>query len=103
MLPAMVAGRLRLPAVVGLLTGALFVVFLVGLAPHLVHHLFDPHPTPADCPFATVADRQHAMPASAVTVVAAETSVPALPPTTPTLRVVALAAAPARAPPLTVS
>ncbi|HEV8640666.1 MAG TPA: hypothetical protein VGV13_06165 [Methylomirabilota bacterium] len=99
----MMAGRLRLPAVVGLLTGALFVVYVVGLAPHLVHHLFDPHQPQTDCPFATAAERQHATPAAAVTVVTAMASVPLTRPAPPNLPVVVLAAASARAPPVTAS
>jgi hypothetical protein len=46
--------------VCGLLTVGLFLVFVAGLAPHLVHHLFEdePHATTSDCPFASLAERQ---------------------------------------------
>ncbi|HXG15456.1 MAG TPA: hypothetical protein VNK50_04360 [Calidithermus sp.] len=42
-----------------LLVLAAFVSFVVGLAPHLVHHLFDSHTTAAgeECPFAAAGDR----------------------------------------------
>jgi hypothetical protein len=46
-----------------LLTVLGLLVFLVGLGPHLVHHVFDGHDglTPSEaCPFATAAERQHA-------------------------------------------
>ncbi|OLC17386.1 MAG: hypothetical protein AUH29_01940 [Candidatus Rokubacteria bacterium 13_1_40CM_69_27] len=103
MLAAMVAGRLRLPAIVGCLTGALFVVYVVGLAPHLVHHLFDPHQTQADCPFATAAEREHAMPVAVVTVVTPVTAVSLPPPPTLDLPVTVPAVASARAPPVIAS
>jgi hypothetical protein len=47
--------------VCSLLSAVFFLVFLIGLSPHLVHHVFDEHEDLASdeaCPFATVADRQ---------------------------------------------
>lgn len=44
-----------------LLSAVFFVVFLSGISPHLVHHIFDEHEDLASagaCPFATVAERQ---------------------------------------------
>jgi hypothetical protein len=49
-----------------------FVVYVVELSPHLVHHLFDHDDAQVDCPFATAADRQHP---AAVPVVALATAV----------------------------
>lgn len=48
----------------GLLTVGLFLVFVAGLAPHLVHHLFEDesHATTSDCPFASLAERQPGAP-----------------------------------------
>lgn len=45
-----------------LLSAVFLLVFLIGLSPHLVHHVFDEHEdlaSPEACPFATVAERQH--------------------------------------------
>ena len=45
-----------------LLIVVFFAVFVVELSPHLVHHLFDDDQEQAaqsDCPFATIAERQH--------------------------------------------
>jgi hypothetical protein len=40
----------------------IFATYLVGLSPHLVHHLFDHDQAQVDCPFALVAERQQASP-----------------------------------------
>ncbi|OLC00939.1 MAG: hypothetical protein AUH30_01485 [Candidatus Rokubacteria bacterium 13_1_40CM_68_15] len=51
------------PLTVGrVLVALMFGAYLVGLAPHLVHHLFDHDQAQVDCPFALVAERQHASP-----------------------------------------
>jgi hypothetical protein len=51
----------------GLLAVGLFLVFVAGLAPHLVHHLFDDeaHAATSDCPFASFSERQPGAPAAA--------------------------------------
>jgi hypothetical protein len=48
----------------GLLTAGLFLVFFAGLAPHVVHHLFEgeSHARTSDCPFASLAERQPGAP-----------------------------------------
>lgn len=44
----------------GLLVAVFLALFVVALAPHLVHHAFDDdHAVQRDCPFTTIADRQH--------------------------------------------
>jgi len=46
----------------GLLAAAFLLAFVLGLSPHLVHHLFEAHEhgAAADaCPFATAAERVH--------------------------------------------
>jgi hypothetical protein len=55
-------GGNRPRALFGLLTAAAFCVFVVGLAPHLVHHVFDHEHVQPDCPFATAAERHQAAP-----------------------------------------
>jgi len=35
----------------------LFLSFVIGQAPHTVHHLFEPEHTGDECPFATAGDR----------------------------------------------
>lgn len=47
----------------------LFVVYVAGLSPHLVHHLFDHDAQQSDCPFAAVAERQSAASIAAMTLV----------------------------------
>jgi hypothetical protein len=47
-----------------LLSGFFFGAFLLGLSPHLVHHLFEDHQdhervSGDACPFATVLEREH--------------------------------------------
>jgi len=46
----------------GVLVGLIFSVYLVALAPHLVHHLLEHDHVQPDCPFAMAAERQHASP-----------------------------------------
>jgi len=57
--------------------------FVVGLSPHLVHHLLEPdhHETAAadDCPFAALADRQPAAAPPAAPVVDAQPAAAPLP------------------------
>ena len=53
--------RLYAPLTVGRVFVALmFAAYLVGLAPHLVHHLLEHDQAQPDCPFAMAAERQHA-------------------------------------------
>jgi len=44
-------------SLLGFLAAACFLVFLIGQAPHLVHHLFEPAHGQTDCAFASGADR----------------------------------------------
>jgi hypothetical protein len=39
------------------LAALLFLAFVIGQAPHTVHHLFEPDHAEAECPFATAGDR----------------------------------------------
>jgi hypothetical protein len=86
-----------------LCTLGVLLAFIVGLSPHLVHHLFEPgHRTVADeCPFATAADRE---PGAAEGIVAPAAPAPPatwLVPTAPAAPPrFAVAPAGARAPPL---
>ncbi len=60
--------RLYAPLTVGRVFVALmFAAYLVGLAPHLVHHLLEHDQAQPDCPFAMAAERQHASPAPDIT------------------------------------
>src|SRR5919201_345305 len=54
--------RTRPRALFGLLTAAAFGLFVVGLAPHLVHHVFDHEHVQPDCPLAMAAERHQAAP-----------------------------------------
>ena len=63
-----------------LLVGALFVAYLVAQAPHLVHHLFEPDETQADCVFLAAAERHQAAPTDDPTPPAAGTEVSVVPP-----------------------
>ena len=47
----------------GAVVALMFAAYLVGLSPHLVHHLLDHDLAQLDCPFAMAAERQHASPA----------------------------------------
>ncbi|MCL6640024.1 MAG: hypothetical protein K6T92_01495 [Candidatus Rokubacteria bacterium] len=53
-----------------LLVLAAFVTFVVGLAPHLVHHLFEPDAAHDDCPFAAASERAQPIVGPAITLVA---------------------------------
>src|SRR5215470_19547732 len=46
----------------------LFMVYVIGVAPHLVHHVFDHDHAQAECPFAAAGDRQHAATAAVVAI-----------------------------------
>jgi hypothetical protein len=48
------------------LAALLFLAFVVGQAPHTVHHLFEPEHAEADCPFATAGDRLPGLDAAGV-------------------------------------
>jgi len=60
-------GELRYPPrtmrrICSLLCAVFLLVFLVGLSPHLVHHVFDPHDdlaAPEACALSTAAERHH--------------------------------------------
>ncbi|HEV8393088.1 MAG TPA: hypothetical protein VGQ37_02390 [Vicinamibacterales bacterium] len=55
-------------AILGLVFAGFLAAFVVGISPHLVHHLFDDDHEQADCPFASVAERQQGVtPSIAVT------------------------------------
>lgn len=84
----------------GLLTAVAVCVFVVGLAPHLVHHVFDHEHVQPDCPFAMAAERHHAAPELVAAVLGPDVA-PEAPVTGPDrgLTAVALRPASARAPP----
>jgi hypothetical protein len=72
------------PRTVGLALGrilvlASFVTFVVGLAPHLVHHLFETDAAHDDCPFAAAGERTQPIVGPALTLVAAEAPVARVP------------------------
>jgi hypothetical protein len=90
----------------GLLTVGLFLVFVAGLAPHLVHHLFEdkPHATTSDCPFASLAERQPgAQLLESASWVDASAGVPVAVPDDGMAPVLARPASEARAPPIAAS
>jgi hypothetical protein len=71
----------RLTAILGLVFAGFLAAFVVGISPHLVHHLFDDDHQQADCPFASVAERQPGLTASTAVAIATTqiTAPPALP------------------------
>lgn len=92
----------RSRAVLALLTTAAFCVFVVGLAPHLVHHVFEHDEVQPECPFAAISEHQQGLTTAPVLLVLAETpDAPALQPADLLRAPRALAAADARAPPST--
>ena len=93
-------GGNRPRALLGLLTAAAFCVFVVGLAPHLVHHIFDHEHVQPDCPFAMAAERHQAAPELVPAVLMPDVAPEALP-AGPDHGVTAVALRPAsaRAPP----
>ena len=94
----------RLRSATGLLTIGLFLAFVVGQAPHLVHHLFEPEHTRADCAFASSAERSHALTVDVVTLFHAGLLEPAAPaPDRASLPSATLSPDEARAPPLSVA
>jgi len=87
-----------------LLSAAALATFTLAVAPHLVHHLFEPGDTGPDCPFATTAERLPGDTAVAVTVSTGDTaSAPVIPPPPAALPSTPPARAAARAPPLRAS
>ncbi|SRR5712692_6404138 len=87
-----------------LLSAAVLATFTLAVAPHLVHHLFEPGDTGPDCPFATTAERLQGDTAVAITVSPGDTT-PArvIPPPPAALPSTPPAPAAARAPPLRAS
>jgi len=55
------------PTLGRVLVTILFATYLVGLAPHLVHHLLEHDQVQPDCPFAMAAERQHPSPVPDIT------------------------------------
>jgi len=49
-----------------LVAALLFLTFVIGQAPHTVHHLFDPEYLGDECPFATAGERLPGVDADAV-------------------------------------
>src|SRR5262245_53081693 len=95
--------RLYAPLTVGRVFIALmFAAYLVGLAPHLVHHLFDHDQAQVDCPFALVAERQHASPVPVIAPLPSPIVTSVVTPTPePPARDLSLTRIAARAPPAT--
>ena len=62
----------RVTAILGLVFAGFLAAFVVGISPHLVHHLFDDDHGKSECPFASVGERQHGL-----TTVSADTFAPA--------------------------
>lgn len=82
------------------LVAAAFLTFVVGLAPHLVHHLFEPEAGAQDCPFAAAGDRAQPIVSPAVSLVAAAAALAVVPPPAPPAVPAVETGAPAvRAPP----
>jgi hypothetical protein len=84
-----------------LLVLAAFVTFVVGLAPHLVHHLFEPGALAHDaCPFAAAGERAQPIVGPAITLAAADAPVAGVPAPPPPAAVAPSVRPPAvRAPP----
>lgn len=61
--------RLRVLAVLRLLTAGYFLAFVVAQSPHLVHHLFRSAQKQADCPFASAAERTEEVTADVFTLI----------------------------------
>jgi len=57
-------------AILGLVFAGFLAAFVVGISPHLVHHLFDDDHAQAECPFASVGERQHGLTASTAVTIA---------------------------------
>jgi len=78
----------------------IFAAYLVGLAPHLVHHLLEHDQAQPDCPFAMAAERQHASPVAVITPLPTAVAVSAVVTTSvPAPRDLSLARIDARGPP----
>src|SRR5215813_2829551 len=95
--------RLSSPLRTGcVLVALMFAAYLVGLAPHLVHHLFDHDQAQVDCPFALVAERQHASPVPVIAPLPSPIVTSAVTPTPePPARDLSLTRIDARGPPTT--
>ncbi len=67
-MPAMIGRPSIVARSLALLAAAMFLVFVVELSPHLVHHLLpDDHLQP-DCPFAALSEREQGSVSEVVTV-----------------------------------
>jgi hypothetical protein len=80
----------------------IFATYLVGLSPHLVHHLLEHDQVQPDCPFAMAAERQHASPVPDISPLPAPVTTSAVVATSaPAPRDLGLARVDARGPPAT--
>jgi hypothetical protein len=61
-----------------LLVAAAFLTFVVGLSPHLVHHLFEPDAGAEACAFAAAGERAHPIVGPTVSLVAAAAPIAAV-------------------------